>query len=72
MLGGIAEGVTEVRGFLESEDCLATMKAMRALGVRIEQTGAAGGARAWRRAARPASRRATRSTWAIPARPCAC
>jgi 3-phosphoshikimate 1-carboxyvinyltransferase len=40
MLGSIAEGVTEVRGFLESEDCLATMKAMRALGVRIEQTGA--------------------------------
>jgi len=40
MLGGIAEGVTEVRGFLESEDCLSTMKAMRALGVRIDRTGA--------------------------------
>lgn len=40
MLGSIAEGITEVRGFLESEDCLATMKAMRALGVCIEQTGA--------------------------------
>ena len=40
MLGGIAEGITEVRGFLESEDCLSTMKAMRALGVRVEQTGA--------------------------------
>jgi 3-phosphoshikimate 1-carboxyvinyltransferase len=39
MLGGIADGVTEVRGFLESEDCLATMKAMRALGVRVEQPG---------------------------------
>lgn len=39
MLGGIADGITEVRGFLESEDCLATMKAMRALGVRVEQTG---------------------------------
>ncbi len=37
LLGSIAEGVTEVRGFLESEDCLATMKAMRALGVDIEQ-----------------------------------
>lgn len=37
MLGGIAEGVTQARGFLESEDCLATMKAMRALGVRVEQ-----------------------------------
>src|SRR5688500_16059164 len=39
MLGGIAEGTTEVRGFLESEDCLATMKAMRALGVTIERPG---------------------------------
>lgn len=41
MLGAIAEGVTEVRGFLESEDCLATMKAMRALGVLIEHSGGA-------------------------------
>src|SRR5690606_15588213 len=40
MLGGIADGVTEVRGFLESEDCLSTMKAMQALGVRIERPGA--------------------------------
>ncbi len=39
MLGGIAEGVTEVRGFLESEDCLATMNAMAALGVKIERPG---------------------------------
>lgn len=39
MLGGIAEGTTEVRGFLESEDCLSTMKAMRALGVQIERIG---------------------------------
>ncbi|MFL6548315.1 MAG: 3-phosphoshikimate 1-carboxyvinyltransferase [Povalibacter sp.] len=40
MLGGIAEGVTEVRGFLDSEDCLATMNAMKALGVTIERPGA--------------------------------
>ena len=39
MLGGIAEGTTRVRGFLESEDCLATMKAMRALGVVVDQVG---------------------------------
>jgi 3-phosphoshikimate 1-carboxyvinyltransferase len=39
MLGGIAEGITEVRGFLESEDCLATMQAMRALGVRVDRDG---------------------------------
>jgi 3-phosphoshikimate 1-carboxyvinyltransferase len=40
MLSGIAEGVSEVSGFLASEDCLATLSAMRALGVRIEQPGA--------------------------------
>lgn len=36
MLGSIAEGVTEVRGFLEGEDSLATLAAFRAMGVRIE------------------------------------
>jgi 3-phosphoshikimate 1-carboxyvinyltransferase len=37
MLSGIAEGPSEVSGFLASEDCLASLAAMRALGVRIEQ-----------------------------------
>jgi 3-phosphoshikimate 1-carboxyvinyltransferase len=37
MLSGIAEGVSEVSGFLASEDCLASLAAMRALGVHIEQ-----------------------------------
>jgi len=37
MLGGIADGVTTVDGFLESEDCLATLKALRTLGVAIER-----------------------------------
>jgi 3-phosphoshikimate 1-carboxyvinyltransferase len=40
MLSGIAEGTSEVSGFLASEDCLATLTAMRALGVRIEQPSA--------------------------------
>jgi 3-phosphoshikimate 1-carboxyvinyltransferase len=40
MLSGIAQGTSEVTGFLASEDCLATLRAMRALGVRIEQPGA--------------------------------
>jgi 3-phosphoshikimate 1-carboxyvinyltransferase len=40
MLAGIAEGLSEVKGFLASEDCLATLAAMRALGVRIEQRAA--------------------------------
>ncbi len=35
MLGSIAEGVTEVQGFLEGEDSLSTLKAFRAMGVSI-------------------------------------
>ena len=37
MLGSIAEGVTEVEGFLEGEDSLATLAAFRAMGVRIDR-----------------------------------
>ena len=40
MLGSIAEGRTTVGGFLAGEDCLATLAAMRALGVEIQQPGA--------------------------------
>jgi 3-phosphoshikimate 1-carboxyvinyltransferase len=36
MLSGLAAGTSEVTGFLASEDCLATMNAMRALGVSID------------------------------------
>ncbi|HEY5102597.1 MAG TPA: hypothetical protein VII70_07425, partial [Steroidobacteraceae bacterium] len=36
MLGSLAEGRSEIHGFLESEDCLATLVALRQLGVRIE------------------------------------
>ncbi|MGH8230334.1 MAG: 3-phosphoshikimate 1-carboxyvinyltransferase, partial [Steroidobacteraceae bacterium] len=39
MLGGIASGDTLISGFLASEDCLATLEALRALGVRIERQG---------------------------------
>lgn len=39
MLGSLAEGVTEVNGFLEGEDCLATMNAFRAMGVKIDHHG---------------------------------
>jgi len=35
MLGGIAQGTTQIEGFLASEDCLATLAALTALGVRI-------------------------------------
>lgn len=37
MLGAIAEGVTEVSGFLQGEDNLATVNAFRAMGVDIVQ-----------------------------------
>lgn len=37
MLSGIARGSSEVTGFLASEDCLASLTAMRALGVQVEQ-----------------------------------
>jgi 3-phosphoshikimate 1-carboxyvinyltransferase len=35
MLAGVAEGRSTIGGFLESEDCLATLAAMRAMGVRV-------------------------------------
>ncbi|HKT71737.1 MAG TPA: 3-phosphoshikimate 1-carboxyvinyltransferase [Steroidobacteraceae bacterium] len=37
MLGGIAAGETDITGFLAGEDCLATLRALQALGVRIER-----------------------------------
>ncbi len=56
MLSGIAEGVSEVSGFLASEDCLASLAAMRALGVRIEQISATHVLHSRRRHAWPAGR----------------
>ena len=37
MLAGIADGRSEIGGFLAGEDCLATLGAMRSLGVSIER-----------------------------------
>lgn len=37
MLAAIARGRTRVRGFLNSEDCLVTLRAVRELGVKVEQ-----------------------------------
>ena len=36
MLGSLADGVTEVTGFLDGEDCLATMRSFQAMGVSID------------------------------------
>lgn len=41
MLGSIADGRTRIRGFLAGEDCLATLTALRAMGVSIERPTAA-------------------------------
>jgi len=38
MLGGIADGRTEIHGFLPSEDCLATLAALQAMGVTVDRT----------------------------------
>jgi len=40
MLGAVAEGSTEITGFLEGEDTLATLRAFRAMGVAAERTAA--------------------------------
>ncbi|SJZ69352.1 3-phosphoshikimate 1-carboxyvinyltransferase [Pilibacter termitis] len=39
MFGAIAHGVTRVHNFLRGEDCLSTLEAFRALGVKIEDDG---------------------------------
>jgi 3-phosphoshikimate 1-carboxyvinyltransferase len=39
MIGSLAEGVTEVEGFLNADDCMRTVRAFQALGVRIEGIG---------------------------------
>ena len=39
MFGAIARGTTRIEGFLEGEDCLSTMKAVRQLGVAVERPG---------------------------------
>ena len=39
LLGAIASGRTEITGYLEGEDCLNTLKAIRALGVLVTRKG---------------------------------
>jgi len=40
MFAALAEGISDITGFLSGEDCLCTMRAFRAMGVAIEQLGA--------------------------------
>jgi 3-phosphoshikimate 1-carboxyvinyltransferase len=37
MLGAVADGVTTINGFLAGDDCLATLAALRAMGVSIDE-----------------------------------
>ncbi len=39
LLGALAEGVSEVQGFLEAEDCLHTLAAVQALGAEVTRKG---------------------------------
>lgn len=39
MVGAMAQGDTEVNGFLESEDCLTTVRCIRSLGVDVQKQG---------------------------------
>ena len=39
LLGALAEGVSEVQGFLEAEDCLRTLAAVQALGAEVTRKG---------------------------------
>ena len=39
LFGALADGLTEVQGFLEGEDCLGTLKAVQALGAEVARKG---------------------------------
>jgi 5-enolpyruvylshikimate-3-phosphate synthase len=70
MLGALADGVSEISGFLQGDDALATVAAFRALGVTID--GPKGGELRVSRC-RPARAQGEvpRWTWAIPGPACA-
>jgi 3-phosphoshikimate 1-carboxyvinyltransferase len=39
LLGALADGTTEIRGYLEADDCLRTLRAIEALGVDVSRKG---------------------------------
>ena len=39
LLGALAEGTTEIHGYLEAEDCLRTITAVQAMGAEITRQG---------------------------------
>jgi len=71
LLGALADGPTEVQGYLEGEDCLRTLIAIQAMGVEVTKKGpghyriaGVGCTASWSRT--------TYSIAATPARPRAC
>ena len=65
MLGSIASGISEVHGFLEGEDCLATIAAFEAMGVRIERPAAGQSDHPRRGSARTASATRGAGSWQL-------
>ena len=59
ILGAMAEGETEINGLLESDDVLATARAVAAFGAKVEQVG-------------PGDWRVTGGAWRSPAEPINC
>jgi len=66
MLAGIAAGRSRISGFLDSEDCLATLGAMRAMAYASSGPEATTSS-SMGRAPRDCRRRCRTSTWAMPA-----
>ncbi len=71
MLGALAAGDTHISGFLDGEDCLATARALQALGVQIERPAATEVRVRGAGAGGLTAARAARSTWAMRVRRCA-
>ena len=70
MLGALAEGDTIINGFLESEDCVATLNAFRQMGIEHERT--ADGLVIHGQDCAACANRTACSIWAIPVRVRAC
>ena len=70
LLGALADGLTEVQGFLEGEDCLGTLRAVAALGAEVARKGPGHFVIQGVRARGARASRATSSTAATPGRRC--
>lgn len=69
MSGALADGITTITGFLDGEDCLATINAFRAMGVVIDGPDQ-GRVRSRELVCMACKHPPGRWTWATPALPC--